>query len=107
MPNVESILLEIKKLPTIEQENILSILEEVLLFGYHVGRISQEVMESRFSKGKVCPHCGEDSISRNGKYNANSDIFANHAGKVSLTSLIQRYIRVGPRWRSGTSMRSA
>lgn len=69
MPNVESILLEIEKLPTIEQENILSILEEVLLFGSHVGRISQEVMESRFSKGKVCPHCGEDSISRNGKYN--------------------------------------
>jgi len=69
MPNVESILLEIEKLPTIEQENILSTLEEVLLFGSHVGRISQEVMESRFSKGKVCPHCGAESISRNGKYN--------------------------------------
>ncbi len=69
MPTVQNILNEINKLSTSEQENILSSLEEVLLFGSHVGTISQEVMEFRFSKGKVCPHCGAESISRNGKYN--------------------------------------
>lgn len=37
--------------------------------GSQVSQVTQEVQEFKFSKGKVCPLCGSETISRNGKYN--------------------------------------
>lgn len=67
MPNVSSILSEIKSLSLYQQEQILSHLEEHLVLGSQVTQVSKEVKEMRFSKGKVCPHCKGDDILRNGK----------------------------------------
>lgn len=44
-------------------------LEEVIVFGSQVNQITQDVKEYRFAKGKICPHCGAETVSRNGKYN--------------------------------------
>lgn len=69
MPNVKSILNDIEKLPLHQKEQILSTLEEILVLGSQVSQVEQEVKEFRFSKGKVCPICGSETISRNGKHN--------------------------------------
>lgn len=69
MPNVKSILNDIEKLPLHQKEQILSTLEELLVLGSQVSKVEQEVKEFRFSKGKICPFCGSETISRNGKYN--------------------------------------
>ncbi|OOM81318.1 hypothetical protein CLOBL_02300 [Clostridium sp. BL-8] len=37
--------------------------------GSQVSQVTQDVQEFKFSKGKVCPLCGSETISRNGKYN--------------------------------------
>lgn len=31
--------------------------------------IQDEIKESRFSSGRVCPYCKKDRVLRNGKYN--------------------------------------
>lgn len=69
MPNVKSILNDIEKLPLHQKEQILSTLKEILVLGSQVSQVEQEVKEFRFSKGKVCPICSSENISRNGKYN--------------------------------------
>jgi hypothetical protein len=46
-----------------------SFLEEVLVLGSQVSQITQEVKGFRFAKGKVRPHCGAETVLRNGKYN--------------------------------------
>lgn len=69
MANVSFILSEIEKLSLYQQTQILAILEERLISGSQVTQITKDVKEMRFSKGKVCPHCKEEDILRNGKYN--------------------------------------
>ena len=69
MPNVKSILNDIEKLPLHQKEQILSTLEEILVLGSQTSQVEQEVKEFRFSKGKVCPLCDSETISRNEKYN--------------------------------------
>ena len=50
-------------------EELLSYLEEFLVSNSQVEQIYEDVKEFRFSKGKVCPHCSSELISKNGKYN--------------------------------------
>lgn len=69
MPNVNSILKDIKALNIKEQEHLLYFLEEALVLNSYASKVPEEVKEHRFSKGKVCPHCKSDKVSRNGKYN--------------------------------------
>lgn len=69
MANVISILSKIKTLSQYQQEQLLSHLEEYLVLGAQVGQVTKEVKEFRFSKGKICPHCGGEKVLRNGKYN--------------------------------------
>ena len=69
MPSIKSILTDIQTLPLNQVEELLSYLEEFIVLGSQVGQVCEEVKEFRFSKGKVCPHCTSESISRNGKYN--------------------------------------
>ncbi len=58
MANVATILSEIKTLSQYQQEQLLSHLEEYLVLGAQVSQVTKEVKEFRFSKGKICPHCG-------------------------------------------------
>src|SRR5665647_1821649 len=69
MPSVESIIKDLDTLGAIEQEEILNHLEEIIVLGSYAAEVTDEVKENRFSKGKVCPHCDHDRVSRNGKYN--------------------------------------
>lgn len=69
MPSIKSILTDIQTLPLNQIEELFSHLEEVLVLSTQVGQVYEEVKEFRFAKGKVCPHCHSQSISRNGKYN--------------------------------------
>jgi transposase-like protein len=68
MPNVESIIKEIQTLGTTGQEQILNYLEEVIVLGSFAAEVTDEVKENRFSRGKVCPHCEHDKVSRNSKF---------------------------------------
>ena len=71
MPNVESVKRDIQALGKSGQEAILKYLEEVVVLGSFATEVTNEVKENRFSKGKVCPYCEHDEVSRNGKYNGN------------------------------------
>ena len=68
MADIKSFISDIQKLSISQQEQLLSYLEELLVLGSQVGQVTQEVKEFRFAKGKVCPHCSADTVSRNGKY---------------------------------------
>ena len=69
MPSIKSILTDIQTLPLNQVEELLSYLEEFLVSNSQVEQIYEDVKEFRFSKGKVCPHCSSELISKNGKYN--------------------------------------
>ncbi|WBW97504.1 IS1595 family transposase [Oceanirhabdus sp. W0125-5] len=69
MARMRYILESVKELNIEEKEILLSYLEESILLGSFGTKLSEDVRESRFSKGKVCPHCKTSDISRNGKYN--------------------------------------
>jgi transposase-like protein len=71
MPNIESVKRDIQALGKSGQEAIFKYLEEVVVLGSFATEVTNEVKENRFSKGKVCPYCGHDEVSRNGKYNEN------------------------------------
>lgn len=68
MASVNSLISDIQKLSVSQQEQLLSYLEELLVLGTQVGQVTQEVKEFRFAKGKICPHCSAETVSRNGKY---------------------------------------
>ena len=67
MPSIKSILTKIQTLPLNQVEELLSYLEEFLVSNSQVEQIYEDVKEFRFSKGKVCPHCSSELISKNGK----------------------------------------
>ena len=62
MSNVTSVLKQ-------EQQELLTQLEEYLVLGSQVSKITEEVKEMRFSKGRVCCHCNGTDVVRNGKSN--------------------------------------
>lgn len=82
MPSVEYIIKEIQTLGATAQEEILNYLEEVLVLGSFANQVTNEVKENRFSKGKVCPHCDYDKVSRNGKFNGNQRYICKGCGKT-------------------------
>ena len=82
MENVSYILSEIQKLSLYKQKQILSKLEENIMLGSQITEITNEVKEMRFSKGKVCPHCNREDISRNGKYNDKQRYICKDCGKT-------------------------
>ena len=82
MENVSYILSEIQKLSLYKQKQILSKIEENIMLGSQITEITNEVKEMRFSKGKVCPHCNCEDISRNGKYNDKQRYICKDCGKT-------------------------
>jgi transposase-like protein len=69
MPSVESVIKDIDSLGKAGKEEIYNYLEEVFVFGSFATEVTSQVKENRFSRGKVCPRCGHDEVSRNGKFN--------------------------------------
>jgi transposase-like protein len=69
MPSVESVKRDLESLGAMGQEQILNYLEEILVLGSFATEIADEVIENRFSKGMVCPHCGHEKVSKSGKFN--------------------------------------
>ena len=69
MPTIESIKKDIHSLGYADKEEILNYLEEVITFGAVSKEITKNIKESRFSKGKTCPYCSHEEISRYGRYN--------------------------------------
>jgi len=61
--------MDLEVLGTTGQEEILAYLEEVIILGSFTTEVTNEVKENRFSKGKVCPCCWHDKVSRYGKFN--------------------------------------
>jgi len=94
MANVLSILSEIKGLSIYQQEQILSNLEDHLVLGSQVTQVTKEVKEFRFAKGKGCPHCKNEGILRNGKYNGKQRYLCKTVERLLQTSLILQPIRV-------------
>lgn len=68
MPSVESIIKDIRTLGASGQQKNLNYLEEVIILGSYATEVTNEVNENRFSKGKICPRCGHEEVSRNGKF---------------------------------------
>lgn len=68
MAYITSLISDIQKLSVTQQEQLFSYLEEILVVGLQVNQVTQEVKEFRFAKGKVCPHCNDEIVSKNGKY---------------------------------------
>ena len=72
MPSYASVMDDIKNLSPSDKEKLIKFFEQVITFGAHIDGVADEIKESRFSKGKVCPHCGHHKVSRNGKYKPSS-----------------------------------
>ncbi len=68
MPNVTTILADINTLSDNDKEQLFNAIGEILTLSSYAKNLTQEVRESRFSKGKVCPHCASEMVVRNGKY---------------------------------------
>ncbi len=67
MTNLNSILSDINKLSNHDKEIIIDAIEEILVFGSYALDVESDIKEHRFSKGRVCPHCGGHDICRYGK----------------------------------------
>lgn len=66
MASIPSLISDIQKLSLIQQEQLFCYLEEILVVGSQVNQVTQEAKEFRFAKGKACPHCNAETVSRNG-----------------------------------------
>lgn len=82
MPTFSSVITDLNNLDATEQEMILDYLQEVLVLGSQVTAVTEEIKENRFSRGKVCLHCGHDHVSRNGKYNGRQRYICKSCGKT-------------------------
>ncbi|GIM28564.1 transposase [Clostridium polyendosporum] len=82
MPQIKSLISYIEKLSSQEQDQLMCYLEEILTLDKRADQITEEVMESRFSRGKICPHCNSNTISKNGKYNGKQRYICKSCGKT-------------------------
>ena len=74
MSRTNNIIKEISELNTYEKTRILEFLKSNLLTSGIISSVSDEVAENKFSMGKVCPFCGQDKISKHGKYHGKTGI---------------------------------
>lgn len=61
------ILTELNKLTSYELKQLYTVIEDKAVSLATIASISDEVKESKFTKGVVCPHCGSVHAVRNGK----------------------------------------
>lgn len=88
MSNINSLLKEIFALGSVSENIILNVLEERKTLKGYISDVTDEVRESRFSKGKCCPHCEGNAICKNGKYNGKQRYLCKMCRKHLQISLI-------------------
>ena len=82
MASIPSLISDIQKLSLTQQEQLFCYLEEILVVGSQANQVTQEVKEFRFAKGKVCPHCSAETVSRNGKYKEKQRYICKYCNKT-------------------------
>lgn len=60
MPNVSTILADVRSLSNNEKEELFNAIGEILTISSYSDNLTQEVRENRFAKGKICPHCSSE-----------------------------------------------
>ncbi len=65
MSRVNNVLRDISQFNTYEKTQVLEFLKTVLLSNDVSGSVNDEIAENRFSKGKSCPYCNHNKVSKN------------------------------------------
>ena len=71
MPRVNKVIQQASQLNTYEQGKVFEFLKNVLMSNVITNSVNEEIAENRFNKGKCCPFCNHDKISKYGKYRGN------------------------------------
>ena len=74
MPRVNNVIQQVSQLNTYEQEKVFDFLKTVLMSNGITNSIDEEIAENRFNKGKCCPFCNHDKISKYGKYHGKNGV---------------------------------
>ena len=74
MPRVNNVIQQVSQLNTYEQEKVFDFLKTVLMSNGITNSINEEIAENRFNKGKCCPFCNHDKISKYGKYHGKNGV---------------------------------
>ncbi len=82
MANIVKMESYLKTLPEDELLGLFDFIGEILTFGSIKSSLNTEIKESRFSKGQICPHCGANSVKKNGKANGLQRYFCNSCKKT-------------------------
>ena len=81
MPRVNNVIQQVSQLNTYEQEKVFDFLKTVLMSNGITNSIDEEIAENTFNKGKCCPFCSHDKIS---KYGVNDNITMNRKWKIKM-----------------------
>ena len=74
MPRVNNVIQQVSQLNTYEQGKVFDFLKTVLMSNGITNSIDEEIAENRFNKGKCCPFCNHDKISKYGKYHGKNGV---------------------------------
>lgn len=74
MPRVNNVIQQVSQLNTYEQEKVFDFLKTILMSNGITNSIDEEIAENRFNKGKCCPFCNHDKISKYGKYHGKNGV---------------------------------
>ena len=74
MQRVNNVIQQVSQLNTYEQEKVFDFLKTVLMSNGITNSIDEEIAENRFNKGKCCPFCNHDKISKYGKYHGKNGV---------------------------------
>ena len=64
MPRVNNVIQQVFQLNTYQHGNVFEFLKNVLMSNELTNSVNEEIAENRFNKGKCCPFCNHDKISK-------------------------------------------
>ena len=74
MPRVNNVIQQVSQLNIYEQGKVFEFLKNVLMSNGITNSVNEEISESRFNRGKCCPFCNHDKISKYGKYHSKNGV---------------------------------
>ena len=74
MPRVNNVIQQVSQLNTYEQGKVFEFSKTVLMSNGITHSIDEEIAKNRFNKGKCCPFCNHDKISKYGKYHGKNGV---------------------------------
>ena len=74
MSRVNNVIQQVSQLNTYEQGKVFEFLKTVLMSNGITNSIDEEIAKNRFNKGKCCPFCNHDKISKYGKYHGKNGV---------------------------------